>query len=817
MEEEMGKRNWFLAALAVVLSFISTQGFAYTYSEAKILGHSLDVGNVRDVVRDGNYAYALSNTGLQVLDLTNKNDIKVVGNLPEMLSWGYGLYGGNLAVAKYQDVVYSVGNQNGLLLHNVADPFNPRLVFEPAPTDTALKLIPFGPAKFEYQPGKFTTSTSYLGMDIAVKDKYAFVVVKSGYNVGYYNSYTSPYQGLHIFDLTDPTNPKEIALVAMPEAMNDFWQMRSVIVKDNIVYASTGTKIYIIDISSPANPRMISSLVNFSASWINSLALYQNYLYVSCGDLWGGNTYIFNVGDPYNPFHVKTLGKSIDGSTAMFDLSIQDNFLYTSSNANIYNLQPDPLNPKRVKTYSFGARNRLQVKGDMAFITDYHPGGTHIDILDITNPMQSSWLRKLSSAGNNFTMRLFGNRLFYGCDGSGTQIRAYDISNPLRVVLINTNTAVPGPFPRFDVKDNFLYAGSGNRNAHYFTVYDYTDPANPKKIAELKQDFGTFGNVSDVRVLGDYAYCTVMNWSTKDPYSGSTFLGYNCLKIIDISVPAKPLIVSSLVLKGPPARLEVIQRDNHTYCAISGKTLDFFAGITIVDVTDAAHPEVIGAARFSANSHPSIVCDVEDITVQGNYAYCANYAKLEKVDLTDLRNPRPMATKSIGTRSIGSHGDLLFCSQDKNLCILRATDMAVLKSIPTLSFPTNEGETGIQYDRRGYLYGASSLFSVDIYTPGNLVKDLEILPIANQEVTAGEPLDLVVYANAIQPDAQITLSAQGVGFSLDAVNIYFRDQGNGTAVLSWTPQVGQQGTYKVQFTATSGNLTDTKETTIEVK
>jgi hypothetical protein len=82
---------------------------------------------------------------------------------------------------------------------------------------------------------------------------------------------------------------------------------------------------------------------------------------------------------------------------------------------------------------------------------------------------------------------------------------------------------------------------------------------------------------------------------------------------------------------------------------------------------------------------------------------------------------------------------------------------------------------------------------------------IEVLPLTNRQPTlsvqgatvVNEGAAMTLTANATDPDGdELTITAQGL-----PAGSTFVDNGNGSAVFSWIPSVGQQGTYPVTFTA----------------
>lgn len=140
-------------------------------------------------------------------------------------------------------------------------------------------------------------------------------------------------------------------------------------------------------------------------------------------------------------------------------------------------------------------------------------------------------------------------------------------------------------------------------------VIDISDPDSPEIVGGL--NYANSG-ILCLTVDGDLAYLS---------YSGS-----GGVKIIDISDPEAPEIIGTI--KNVYAR-EIVVRDDYAYIA------DPDVGLVIYDVSDPDTPE--RTARLNLNG------SVEDIAVQGNYAYLTfdddDYPIECGIHVCDISNP----------------------------------------------------------------------------------------------------------------------------------------------------------------------------------
>ncbi len=108
-----------------------------------------------------------------------------------------------------------------------------------------------------------------------------------------------------------------------------------------------------------------------------------------------------------------------------------------------------------------------------------------------------------------------------------------------------------------------------------------------------------------------------------------------------------------------------------------------------------------------------------------------------------------------------------------------------------------------------------NLFDANATGGYTIALDQQPLPPELQPLTAittWETNPTTVTVTATDPNGTVpSLSAQGL-----PTGASFTDQGNGTGVLSWTPDVGQTGEHSVSFTASDGALKDTATLSIKV-
>jgi hypothetical protein len=236
---------------------------------------------------------------LNVLDPADAGNIKAVGQL-ELPSahWGYG---GNTKIVMSGIIAYVLGGDSGLIycidLANPAHPQQIGVLTGPgqAPTDIALKgnrayVVDYGfpPKTGGLRVLDISTPASPLPVgelsivntySIALDQQYAFVGGQGG---------------LHVVDLSNETNPKEVGLWSIPGISPSV-----VSVQLTNGYAFIATEYYgfrVLDITDRTNPVEVATYPTRA----HAVALFGGYAYVTSDD----GLLVFDIKDPRSPVYV---------------------------------------------------------------------------------------------------------------------------------------------------------------------------------------------------------------------------------------------------------------------------------------------------------------------------------------------------------------------------------------------------------------------------------------------------------------------------------------------------------------------------------
>ncbi|RLG54024.1 MAG: hypothetical protein DRN95_09020, partial [Candidatus Hydrothermarchaeota archaeon] len=375
----------------LVIADISDPANAYIVS-------SLDIGECEDVQVQGNYAFLTEGgKGVYVVNISDKTKPTLLttvdlggSNRPRRLA----VSGNYLYVA--------MEAEKRLCILNITSPESP-----------------FIESNWTTEEGGGSGFSS-----VAVKNNYVYV--------------TQYHWGFHVIDVSDPSNPVEVANVIKDHDPN----ANDVKVFGDYLFVSTryeGFRIY--DISDPTNPSLVTKFSGWS-SYAEGIFIHQ----LPYG------TYVFQSG--------------FSSGWAIINVS-------------------DIENPEILSTMPVPLGDSVEVKGNYMFIGSHNEGVWVIDVGDPSNPHEVIWIQV---HGRNKGLTIDGDYL-YGT-GCWNGIWIVNISNPedpiIELPYYGINAAL-NPI----VVDDYLYVQTYDANGEYVTIYDVSDKQNPILVYQEDLGFGS--------------------------------------------------------------------------------------------------------------------------------------------------------------------------------------------------------------------------------------------------------------------------------------------------------------------------------------
>lgn len=186
------------------------------------------IGPTQDVVVEGDLAYTIGKSRLQILDVSNPRSSKLVGTL--------GNLGSVRQLVVRDGIVYITARQDGLFVVDATNPVEPRLIKH-------------------YDTIEFATGIALTGDVLLVACRH---------------------YGVELVDVSDPANPSHISIVRTGEA-------QSVTARDHFAYVGVwaAAEVVTVDITNPWTPKIVSK--SKLQGYGDGVSVSGNYLYASTG------------------------------------------------------------------------------------------------------------------------------------------------------------------------------------------------------------------------------------------------------------------------------------------------------------------------------------------------------------------------------------------------------------------------------------------------------------------------------------------------------------------------------------------------------
>lgn len=380
--------------------------------------------------------------------------------------------------------------------------------------------------------------------------------------------------------------------------LDNFWPRGScnAVTADNqYVYIGSGGILSVWDYSDPYHPFQTGEVVTPDA--IKDIVVAGKYIYVA--NRYSGFTIIDNH-DPSNP-KICARNEDVMYSRHLF---VRDSLAYLASPDGfwIVNIK-DPYHPIITGSILQIGMGDVYVSGDYAYITEQ--GLSVIDITDPAHPV------KISHIGSDTTyyIDIYVHEGYAYITEADRGLNVYNVQDPENPVFVNN--MYNGKWV-WDVwgKDNLIFLPMDNPEWIHLRVLDISDPENITEVGGL-QDIPT--DWEQLYVYGDYVF-----WTTT--YSG--------VRVVDISDPSDPTIISSMATSGPC--YDVMIQDTFAYVVNND--------LYILDISDPLNPKETGSFRTPFYEDGSAVFAF------GDKAYMSGHEGLRIIDVTDKTNPNELSS-----------------------------------------------------------------------------------------------------------------------------------------------------------------------------
>jgi C1A family cysteine protease len=384
---------------------------------------------------------------------------------------------------------------------------------------------------------------------------------------GAYAYVTSYWRGLSVFDISSPTMPNFV--------YSDYYSSGSfgedVAISGQTAYYIDNFHLNILSLADPARPARLGSMT--TSGHPIALEVSGNYAYVAS---WSVGLNVINVANPASPISVALL----DTPGYAVDIAIQGMHAYIADRAGglrIIDIS-NPAVPVEVAVYDTpGSAEGVEIAGTRAYVAD---GESGLLVLDISNPTAPVYATSMDTPGKAYSLVAAGD-LLYLTDGEAG-LRVLDISE---TPFVESGSYAQLGIP-LDVEtiEDILYAAAGAQglsvldtsqlpdmvetsrlpaltsltklalegeyliglDSETLRLFSLVDPLLPQPLAALP-----VGEVSDLAVLGDYAYLAA---------------GTSGIKIIGLHEPTNPQDLGLVSLTPSGGRAKHVQaRANFLY------------------------------------------------------------------------------------------------------------------------------------------------------------------------------------------------------------------------------------------------------------
>jgi hypothetical protein len=448
--------------------------------------------------------------------------------------------------------------------------------------------------------------------------------------------------GVHVFDISDATNPRLIGrwdspgsaeAVAVVETVAyvadgpfglqivDFsnldapaprgaaFDMRfafDVVVEGSYAFiAAAGSGLLVADIADPSRPRELATLD--TPGFARALAVSGASLYLA--DQWGGLR-VYDISDPERP----RATAAIEMPSWAFDVAVTaSTVLVADGSMGLRVFAAADAQGGELASYAIPGQLswKVAVSGDRVLVA---ARGLGVHVLDARTPPRL--LSVIAPVSNAQAVVARDNLAFLATGDQG--LRIVDLSDPARPV--ERGRGEGGRGWAILVDDTRAYICDGMPGDHRIRVFNITDADRPSAVT-------TFGLAEGIcrDLVRDGTWLYVPNEFG--------------LEVFDVSNRDAPARVGAIRLPGSG----VDATAGAVSIALAGTTAfvpNAIHGITTIDISDPRNPRVIGG--WSSTDPPVHVFDVD---VQGGFAFVGSGLPTPELIVLDARDPaRPVRT-----------------------------------------------------------------------------------------------------------------------------------------------------------------------------
>jgi hypothetical protein len=447
-----------------------------------------------------------------------------------------------------------------------------------------------------------------------------FLVVRDGYGF-----LALGYAGFGVLDLREPA--QAYLLYRLP--LDGFSQ--HVLFSDQAAFVSSGQSLYVLDISQPASPHLVSSIPMYAkrAQFHDSLLLVffpSGFTFYDISDLkdiievsrfnfyWGSL-----IAVSANHIYFQSSGCGIYGCAYWLDI-IDISDPYTPFKSGSYDVMSD--------------YTHIIFQGDTAYIGD----GWNFEVAHITPDGGFDLLGYYVFGTYIEFLQLDGGKLYLGGNNS---IEILDVNDPVNIIQVGQYTSPTYAIKSIQTRLPFIYAQvkliGGLSDAVSMLVFDVTDPKLPTLVNDTAYSSLNIQPVfkpDQIYLDGERMYVTA---STGGGNFSAPIVG---IRIFDLQQPVAPVALADYLPVDPEGGAGVLDASLHNPVEIRnsiGYIVTSWKNLLVVDFSDPLAPVIL--SRYSANART--------VRVVGDHAYLISEEDVDPntslhlfiLDVSDPSNP----------------------------------------------------------------------------------------------------------------------------------------------------------------------------------
>ncbi len=266
------------------------------------------------------------------------------------------------------------------------------------------------------------------------------------------------------------------------------------IVQGNYAYVTNynSNTLQIIDVSNPAAPVTLSTIVTGTGSGPIGQFIQGNYDYIAN---WNNSTFaIVNISNPSSPV---LLSSATTGTTYNHIVSVQGRYAYMVSGGNLLQVIDisNPSSPVVVGSTYVASAQSMYILGHYAYIGNYY---NNLEIIDISTPSSPAIVGNVSIASNANGLYVQGEYAYVSTGAPSVQI--INVSNPTSPFIVSS-VSLSSTANSIFLQGHYAYVTTNGG----VVVLDVSTPSNPLIIGTIASGGGQqYGDY----VQGRYLYTT---------------------------------------------------------------------------------------------------------------------------------------------------------------------------------------------------------------------------------------------------------------------------------------------------------------------